>query len=160
MPRHKRPSPRFGDPSPTTIGVAWYQREEWPRLLAAASDRDDLEDTYDEWLQTAERTLLDLTAQCLAMEEVEVGVDELVSWCQKQGQPLNGAARADYVSHKLMLRHAKSQQKVDRRAKKTVGQAASLPGFRSHTPRRSVHAQQCGVTEEKKGVRFTLPCLR
>ncbi len=109
MSHRKKPGSPARSQGPTTIGIAWYRREEWPKLLAAASDRDDLEDTYDEWLQAARRTLLGLNAQGLAVEKVDIGVDELVSWCQKQQVPLNGATRADYVSHKLMLRHTKGQ---------------------------------------------------
>ena len=39
------------------MGIAWYRRGEWPKLLAAAADRDQLEETYDEWLQSAQETL-------------------------------------------------------------------------------------------------------
>ncbi len=32
------------------VGLGFYKREEWQRLLETAVDRDILEDTYDEWL--------------------------------------------------------------------------------------------------------------
>ncbi len=67
-----------------------------------------LEDTYDEWLQSAQRTLPDLDAQGVAVEKVDVGVDELVAWCQQEHRPLDGAARAGYASLKLQRRHEKT----------------------------------------------------
>ena len=39
------------------IGIAWYRREQWDRLLEISSDRDELEDTNDEWQAMAEKNL-------------------------------------------------------------------------------------------------------
>jgi len=86
------------------MDVASYPRQEWPRLLASASDRADLVDTYDEWLQSAQRTLLKLGAQGITVEKTDVGVDELVSWCQQEHRALDGTARASYVSLKVQRR--------------------------------------------------------
>lgn len=32
------------------IGLGWYRREEWDRLLQMFPDRAKLHDTYDDWL--------------------------------------------------------------------------------------------------------------
>jgi hypothetical protein len=32
----------------TVLGVVWYTREQYERLLKLANDRGDLEDTYEE----------------------------------------------------------------------------------------------------------------
>jgi hypothetical protein len=79
------------------------------QLLATASDRDNLEDTYDEWLRAAHRTLLDLMAQGVVARKVDVSVDAMQSWCREQQVPFDSAARADYVSHQLVHGQAKRQ---------------------------------------------------
>jgi hypothetical protein len=35
-------------PENTAIGAAWYRREQWARLLEISTDREKLEDSYDE----------------------------------------------------------------------------------------------------------------
>jgi hypothetical protein len=36
-------------------GLAWYRREDYPRLLTIFEDADKLPPTYDEWLAMAEK---------------------------------------------------------------------------------------------------------
>jgi hypothetical protein len=87
--------------SPMSVGVAWYQPDQWQKLLAASADRDKLEETYNEWLQEAERVIKELRRQGLHLEKVDVDIEELVSWCRKKKIPVNGEARSMYVAHKL-----------------------------------------------------------
>jgi hypothetical protein len=35
----------------TAVGVGYYKREQWNFLLESASDRENLEGTYEEWLK-------------------------------------------------------------------------------------------------------------
>ena len=90
------------------IGVAWFRREEWPRLLEVSADRDQLEETYDEWLQSARQTLLHLRAEGQRVEKVDIGVDELLKWCQTRHVPVDASARANLAAAQLHQRHAKS----------------------------------------------------
>jgi len=41
-----------------SIGVGYYKYEQWNLLLESASDREDLEDTYEEWLQVFEKMIV------------------------------------------------------------------------------------------------------
>jgi hypothetical protein len=81
--------------------VAWYRREQWERLLEIASDREQLEDTFDEWQELAEETLRKLTKEGLTPRKVEVDVEELLKWCQEQGLPVDGKARSQFAVLKL-----------------------------------------------------------
>ncbi len=83
------------------IGIAWYRPEQWSRLLNIAADRESLEDTYEEWLADATRVAFDLAQRGFAVRPVEVDVVELARWCKQQGCPLNGEARARFVTEKL-----------------------------------------------------------
>ena len=73
---------------PTPVGVAWYQPDQWQKLLAVSVDHDKLEDTYEEWRQEAERVIQELRRQGLNIVKVDVHVDELVAWCRKKNMPV------------------------------------------------------------------------
>jgi len=83
------------------LGVAWYRREQWNRLLEVSADRDELEENYDDWLQTAEGTLKKLKLAGTVLVKVDIDVNKLVAWCVVANRPLDGAARAEYVSKLL-----------------------------------------------------------
>jgi hypothetical protein len=85
----------------STIGVAWYEPDQWQQLLAVSVDRDKLEDTYDEWVQDAERVIKELRRHGLHVVKVRVKIDELVAWCQSQNISVNGEARSQYAAYKL-----------------------------------------------------------
>jgi hypothetical protein len=80
------------------VGVAWYRKEDWPKLLAVSADRDNLEDTFDEWCRGAQQLLLRLVSEGVEARKVDVELDNLIAWCRNEHRPLDGAARANYVS--------------------------------------------------------------
>lgn len=87
------------------FGVAYYSRAQWPRLLAAAADREVLEDTHDEWVAFYNSTVAKLGGAGGKWVRVPIDVDELVAWCVQQGRPLNGAARAEFTALKTRELH-------------------------------------------------------
>jgi len=87
--------------SSLVTGIAWYRREQWTRLRALASDPDKLEESYEDWLGGAQKTLVQLTLSGVRTQRVDVDVDALVQWCQVEGRPLDSAARAAYAAFEL-----------------------------------------------------------
>jgi hypothetical protein len=83
------------------FGVAWFKPEQWQALKKASADRDEMEETHSEWLINANHALRELRAQGVQVEPVEIDVEELVAWCQKQGVPLNSSARSRYAAEKI-----------------------------------------------------------
>lgn len=83
------------------VGMAWYRREQWDRLLEISGDRDKLEDTYDEGQALAEETLGRLAIHGLVPRKVDIDVEELFSWCHSQHRPVDGKARSEFVAVKL-----------------------------------------------------------
>lgn len=83
------------------LGVAWYRREQWVRLLEIADDRNNLEDTYEEWKANAERSLRRLTRPGFVPQKVDIDVEELIRWCKLKKRPVNGAARSIFTAEKL-----------------------------------------------------------
>ena len=66
----------------SVTGVAWYRREDWSRLREIASDRTNLDDSYEAWLAGAQKTLLDLAIAGVAARRVSVDIEALVRWCR------------------------------------------------------------------------------
>lgn len=87
------------------LGVAWYRSKQWNRLLEIAADRDNLEDTYEEWLRCAERSLSQLSRHGIQPIKVDIDVDELFQWCLAQRCPIDAQARTKFVAEKLHQRH-------------------------------------------------------
>ena len=82
-------------------GFAWYRREQWARLRELASDRDKLDNSYDEWLAGAQKALLATALAGVSAKRVDVDVDALFRWCQAEGRSVDSAARAAFVAKEL-----------------------------------------------------------
>lgn len=91
--------------SNVAIGVAWYRREQWPRLLEISADRDKLEDSYDEWLAHASKALGMLKSKGLDPVKVDIDTEELLAWCRSRNLPVSGEARAEYTTEKVKEIH-------------------------------------------------------
>jgi hypothetical protein len=108
MTRKKKKDRAAASSEERVVGMAWFRKEDWPKLLEVSADPDQLEKTHQEWLEFALASIIDLRAKGLRVEKVDVGVDELVAWCQARGVPVDGKARADFAAFKLRKRHEKS----------------------------------------------------
>ena len=82
-------------------GVAWYRRDQWPRLLEVAEDADELEDTYEGWLQIANERFKTFKVPGVLLKKVDVDIEELIAWCAERGRPVNGSARSEFVAEKV-----------------------------------------------------------
>ncbi len=85
----------------TVLGVGWYTREEYERLLELANDRDDLEDTYEEWQATAEKMMVQLSRPGVLPRKVHINVEELTAWCKAHNRPIDGASRTIFAADKV-----------------------------------------------------------
>lgn len=83
------------------IGVGWLDRAQWEALTKVVDDRNFLDDTFEDWERNALKALKTLEARGAHVERVPVVVSHLVTWCKRNGLPMNGASRARYVSHLL-----------------------------------------------------------
>lgn len=84
-----------------TIGLAWYTRESWQRLVEVADDRETLHASFEDWKRQAVATALQLAGAGADYRKVYLDVDALVTWCRERGRPVNSAARAAYTSQRL-----------------------------------------------------------
>jgi ribosomal protein L12E/L44/L45/RPP1/RPP2 len=80
------------------VGIGFYRREQWPLLLEAADDSHILEKTYDEWLDVVDTSIDAIKAHGLEPKLVDVDVDELISFCRKEGLRNNAGARSKFIA--------------------------------------------------------------
>jgi hypothetical protein len=94
---------------PVVVGVAWFDRKQWRRLTEAVEDRNELDETYEQWEQSALETVRMIEAEGKKIEKVHVEVASLLSWCKENGLPLNGESRAEYVAQIMRRRHRQAK---------------------------------------------------
>ena len=91
------------------VGFAWFDRQQWHRLTEVVDDRNELDDTFEQWERSALDALRTLERQGQRAEKVHIDVDALVSWCKGKGLPVNGASRSQYVSFVLQQRDGQAE---------------------------------------------------
>jgi hypothetical protein len=89
-------------------GVAWYRPEQWQRLREVSEDVDNLEETHEAWLKTAERLIRDGIPSDVRVEKIDVDVEEVLAWCNVKGLPMNASSRAQFVSERVRKKYEPS----------------------------------------------------
>lgn len=87
-----------------TVGIAWYDREQWETLHTVAADRNELDESFDAWEIQAIETACMLETRGFAVAKIMLHVPKLLAWCRKQGIPNTAAARSQYAAHLLRQR--------------------------------------------------------
>lgn len=80
------------------VAFAWYKPEQWTLLKAYSVDKDEIEDTFAEWLEHAERSFKEYEESGLNMHKVQIDIDALVAWCKERDVPVDGDARSKYAA--------------------------------------------------------------
>ena len=80
-------------------GIAWYVKDQWEVLRRVSADK--VEDTWEEWVDNAERRIAELKKEGVSAQKIVVDVSELQLWCRKENRPCDSSARAEYVTFKL-----------------------------------------------------------
>ena len=102
MPKHT--------PDPTVVvGLAWFDRRQWKRLTEVVEDRKELDDTYEQWQQSALHAVQTIEREGQKVEKVHIEIESLVSWCKEKGLPVNGKSRAEYVTQIMRRRHGQTK---------------------------------------------------
>ena len=91
------------------VGLAWFDRRQWKRLTEVVEDRKELDDTYEQWQQSALQALQMIEREGQRVEKVHIEIESLVSWCKEKGLPVNGKSRAEYVTQIMRRRHGQTK---------------------------------------------------
>lgn len=89
------------------VGMAWFKRENYERLLSIFEDSDKLHGTYDEWLAAAENGRKFLEAKGWRVVCVDTDPDDFSKWCIAHGKNFDADARqsfANEMAFQLVLR--------------------------------------------------------
>jgi len=78
------------------VGIAWYRREDYDNLKATFKDSEDLPDTFDEWLEKAERVSGTLTGQGIAVVKAYIDPETFPAWCRDHGFEMDKVARMEF----------------------------------------------------------------
>ncbi|GAB4346346.1 MAG: hypothetical protein Kow0089_23700 [Desulfobulbaceae bacterium] len=89
------------------LAVAWYKPEQWERLLEISEDRDKLEESYEEWLEHAEKMRKQIIDQGYLPKKFLVDTEELLQWCRERDLPVNGESRSHYAAWLLRMEDEK-----------------------------------------------------
>jgi hypothetical protein len=94
------------------IGVAWFDEVQWHLLIDVVPDRNELDESFQAWERSALDAVRLREAQGRTVRRVPVEVAALCAWCRERKLPVNGAARAQYVSS--LLRNTRLSGRGDR----------------------------------------------
>ena len=92
-------------PDELVIAIVWYRPEQWQRVREVATDHEELEMSYSEWLQLAEERFKQIQSAGFRVEKVDVDSEKLIRWCNEHGLENNGRARSKYAAEKLSELH-------------------------------------------------------
>ncbi len=82
------------------VGVGWYKEDQWDLLRENSEDRDELEDTYSEWVAHASDSVKQISKFGYVVEKIDIDVNELIEWCNKEKCVMNGESRSLFISEK------------------------------------------------------------
>src|SRR5437016_14121324 len=91
------------------VGLAWFDRKQWQRLIEVVEDRNELDDTYEQCQQSALDAVRMIERQGQKVERVHVEVQSLVTSRKAKGLPVNGKSRAEYVAALMLRRHGQAK---------------------------------------------------
>ena len=91
----------LGGSEEAVVAVAWYKPSQWQRLEEIAPDVKEVWESYEQWHAAATRRVTELRRAGQRAQKVNVDVEELLAWCQKQCRAVDAAARAEYAATRL-----------------------------------------------------------
>ena len=83
------------------VAIVWYRPEQWQRVRDIATDSEEIEDSYIEWLQLAEAKAKELKSRGLRVEKVDLDSEKLILWCNERGLENDAKARSLYAAERL-----------------------------------------------------------
>ncbi|MGH1469973.1 MAG: hypothetical protein ACRBCS_02180 [Cellvibrionaceae bacterium] len=89
------------------FGISWFQPDQWERLIDISEDRDQLDDTYEDWRRNTSNTIKELESQGQKIKKVKINLEQLIYWCNENNLPINGKSRSQYVTYLLQQRSYK-----------------------------------------------------
>lgn len=90
------------------VGIAWYERSDYSRILEIMDDAEKLPRTYDRWKQIAERGESQLRSAGHIVVRAVIKPDDFVAWCSRHGHEVDAKGRMAFANVEA-ARHARGQ---------------------------------------------------
>jgi hypothetical protein len=81
-----------------SVSFAWFDADEWPKLLAVAADRDSLAATHEEFEANSGRKFDSLIARGIQVRKTFISVAELAAAAAECGKPVDSSFRALFAA--------------------------------------------------------------
>jgi hypothetical protein len=79
------------------LGMAWYHREDYKKLLKIFTDSHLLPNTYDKWHRFAEEGVDRLSSDGFTVEKVYIEPKTFPAWCRANGLDIDAKARLAFT---------------------------------------------------------------
>ena len=96
-------------PKPDLVAIAWYSRDNFYRIRQFEPDGGGLQETFEEWLEGAQKAILEIAATGLRIERVDIDPDALLAFCRAGKIKCDEQARARFTHAVISARHATKQ---------------------------------------------------
>jgi hypothetical protein len=93
------------NPAIRAIGIAAYEREDYPRILGIMADGERLPRTYEQWRKGADDARRRIEAAGKIAVEVTLDPDAFALWCEARGLDINHHARGAFVTEAVARMH-------------------------------------------------------
>lgn len=90
------------------VGIPWYNRADYPRILEIMEDAEVLPDTFDQWLQRAEKTREQFLRRGAIVVKAQIEPDAFVAWCRANSRHVDADGRtafANLVAYQYATKH-------------------------------------------------------
>ena len=84
-------------------GIGVYRKEDYPEILRLSEDRDNMDQTWEEWEKSKSKAMTNFKNMGLKTMNITVSPIELVNYCRTKGLPINGQSRSQFISFKASL---------------------------------------------------------
>ena len=83
---------------PQRVGIAWYAREYYGRILETMADSDQMPDTFDDWVARATEVEAQLKAHGFPVLHVALRPEAFLAWCRANAVSADANARCQYAA--------------------------------------------------------------
>ena len=97
--------------TPEVVGVPWYNEKSWKEMKALAEDKDQLHESYQKWLASADKSIVLMTNRGELFERLYIDPIHYTWWCKKKVFRRNRASRSLYTKYLLNKKIAQSHSR-------------------------------------------------
>ncbi|MFH6786422.1 MULTISPECIES: hypothetical protein [Methylobacterium] len=81
---------------PRSVGIAWYEPGDYPRIRAVMAD-SGLPESYATWQMSAVQVEREVARSGVAVARIRIEPEAFVAWCDAKGLAPDAKARAAFV---------------------------------------------------------------